>query len=255
MFDIDEFTINTMINAYDSFKGTGLYVLLFIASIIFVLFNKKIKKNVKVVLGVFSVIIFIITLNPIFTKIYVKVLGDDVYWRVYWMFPISFSIAFMLTYMVFSTNEKSRRILLIMISCLLIVVSGDWVYNSENFQKVNNYYKIEDELLDIVNYVSNDEGDYKKLVGPADFEIYTRQIDGTINLEIGRVWGEPTEGNIIYNINNINYNEIKEYSVETNTNYVVLENINIKPEDNLSNYNFKEIYKNNKYTLYKLNQL
>jgi len=65
MFDIDEFTIKTMINAYDSFKGTGLYVLLFIASIIFVLFNKKIKKNVKVVLGVFSVIVFIITLNPI----------------------------------------------------------------------------------------------------------------------------------------------------------------------------------------------
>ena len=255
MLNVNEITKETMIDAYMKFKGTGLYFLLFVASIIFVLFNKKIKKNVKTIFGLFSVILFVINFNPIFTNVYIKVLGNDVYWRVYWMLPLGLSIAFMFTYIVFSTNEKSRRILLMVISCLLIVVSGDLVYNSKNFKRVNNYYKIEDELLDIVNYVSNDEEDYKKLVGPSDFEIYTRQIDGTITLAIGRVWGEPPEGDIIYNINNANYKDIRTYSVETNTNYVVLENINIKPEDNLSNYNFKEIYKNNKYTLYKLNQL
>lgn len=252
MFDIDEFTINTMINAYDSFKGTGLYVLLFIASIIFVLFNKKIKKNVKVVFGIFSVIIFIINLNPIFTKIYVKILGDDVYWRVYWMFPIGIAIAFMLTYMIFSANEKYRKFLLIAIACLLIVVSGNLVYNQENFQKVNNYYKIEDELLDIVNYVSNDNEEYKKLVGPANFEIYTRQIDGNICLAEGRIWGVPPEYSIVYNINTANYKGIQEYAFGTNTNYIVLENINISPNDSLSNYNFDEVYKNEKYTLYKM---
>ena len=248
---VDEKTINTMLEAFKSFKGTGLYLLLFIASIIFVLFNKKIKKNVKIVFGVFSIIIFIINFNPIFTKIYVKILEDGVYWRVYWMLPLAISIAFMLTYIIFIKMEKSRKALLIVVIGLLIMVSGDFVYNSDNFQKVNNYYKIDDELLDIVNYVSNDKGEYKKLLGPSAFEVYTRQIDGTILLSVGRVWGEAPKGSIVYYINTANYQEIHNFAVKTKTNYIVIENANIKPDDDLSNYDFGKIYENEKYSLYK----
>ena len=248
---VDEKTINTMLEAYKSFKGTGLYLLLFIASIIFVLFNKKIKKNVKIVFGVFSIIIFIINLNPIFAKIYIKILGDGVYWRVYWMLPLGISIAFMLTYMIFSSKDFSKGLLLCVIAGLLILVSGDFVYNSDNFQKVNNYYKIDDEIIDIVNYVSNDKGEYKKLAGPAEFEIYTRQIDGTIILTMNRIWGEAPKGSIVYYINNANYKELRDSAIKNYTNYIVIDNANIKPDDNFSNYDFNEIHKNEKYTLYK----
>ena len=247
----DEKTINIMVEAYKSFKGTGLYFLLFIASIIFVLFNKKIKKNVKIVFGFFSIIIFIINLNTIFAKIYTKILGDSVYWRVYWMLPLGISIAFMLTCMIFSSKDYSKQLLLCVIAGLLILVSGDFVYNSDNFKKVNNYYKIDDEVLDIVNYISSEKGDYKKLAGPPEFEVYTRQIDGTIILTMNRIWGEAPKGSIVYYINNVNYKELRDSAIKNYTNYIVIENSKIKPDDNFSNYDFNEIYKNEKYTLYK----
>ena len=248
----DEKTIKTMIEAYTRFEGTGLYVLLFIASIIFILFNKKIKKNVKIVFGVFSIIIFIINLNPIFAKIYIKILGDGVYWRVYWMLPFAISIAFMLTYIIFIAKEKSRRLLLIVITGLLIVASGEFMYSANNFKKVNNYYKIDDEIVDIVNFVSNYEDVYKKLAGPSEFEIYTRQIDGTILLAMDRIWGDPPKGSIVYYIENVNYKELYDSAIAYQANYIVIENSKITPDDNFSNYGYREIYRNEKYTLYKI---
>ena len=242
--------IKLILNAFEYFIGTGLYFLLFGISILFVLFNKKVSKKVKIVFGFFSIIVLIMNFNPIFAKIYVKIQGDTTYWRVYWMFPFAISIAYMFTYIIFSARGKVNKAILIFIICALIIESGNFVYTSDNFQKVNNYYKIDDEVFDIVNYVSNDNCDYKKLAGPEDFEVYTRQIDGTIFLTTGRVWGVPTKGNIVYSINNADYKAIYDISVKTNTNYIVMENKNIKEDDNLKNYEFDEIYKNEKYTLY-----
>jgi hypothetical protein len=259
MFEIDENTITILKEAYERFIGTGLYVGLFLISIVYIIANVKkpsTNSRVKIALGIFSIIILVLNLNPIFTKILIKINGSEVYWRVYWMLPYGITIAYMFTDLIFLNDKKLVKIFTALVSIAVIIISGDFVYNSTNFQKVNNYYKVDDDLLDIVNYVSNDDSEYKTLAGPADFEVFTRQIDGTIKLAASRVWTEAKENDastqIVYYINTVNYSKIYNYCIGKNVNYIVIENSNIKENDNLTNYHFEQIHNNEKYTLYKL---
>jgi hypothetical protein len=260
MFEFDESTITTLKEAYERFTGTGLYVGLFFISIVYIIANvKKQSSNsrVKIALGVFSIIILALNLNPIFAKILIKINGSEVYWRVYWMLPYGITIAYMFADLIFFNDKKYVKILTALVSVAVIILSGDYVYNSTNFQEVNNYYKVEDNLLDIVNYVSNDDSEYKTLAGPADFEVFTRQIDGTIKLATSRVWTEASENDstqIVYYINTVNYSKIYNYSINKNVNYIVIENSNITEKDDLENYHFDKVHTNSKYTLYKLKE-
>lgn len=239
--------------SFDRFCGTGMYFLLFFISIIF-LCSKKYNNDlrIKIVFGFFSIIILFLNFNPIFTKIMVKVNGSSVYWRVFWLLPMSIGIIYMFTEMIFYREKKMERIGIITLFILIIIISGKFIYTSENFAKVDNYYKIPDYILEIIQHISVDDEEYKKVAGPLEFEIYTRQVDGNILLAEPRSFsGLYDEDSIVTYINEGNFFKIYEKALEIKCNYIIINN-NLKNED-IDNYSFIEICTNEKYTLYKLN--
>lgn len=63
------------------------------------------------IFGVYSIIILLLNLNPFFVNVFVKLIGDSVYWRVYWMLPIGFAIGLAGTEIIFMMSNKYKKII------------------------------------------------------------------------------------------------------------------------------------------------
>ena len=260
MFKIDESIKMVCSEAFTRFIGSGLYVGLFFIAIVYVISNMRKtddKENrIKIVIGVYSIIILILNLSPFFTKFITSILKEtSTYWRVYWLLPIGIAIAFMFTEIICKKDNKKDRIIITILIACVIILSGKYMYNSydsEKFIKVDNYYKVPKNVLDIIQYISADDSEYKKLAGGEIFIVYTRQIDGTIILPESRnVNGIYSENSIITLVNKGNIKEIYDYCNEKKCNYLVL-NRNIEfPKEYIFENNIKNIYGNEEYMLYK----
>ena len=243
--------------AYTRALGTGLYLGMFFLAVIFVILEaKKEEKNrIKLVFGIYSIIVLLLALNPIFANISIAVIGSEVYWRVYWLLPIGLLLAYVFTELIYKMPTKLKKVLASILVIFIIIIGGKWVYTEENFAKVNNYYKIPDTALDVILQVSADDEEYKQLAGPLKFQVYTRQVDGNIILSEGRSFsGTYPADSIVTYIMNSDYSNIYKKAVEINCNYVVLSNSSKNPNDDLTNYGFTKFYENVDYTVYKLEE-
>lgn len=250
-----EGTLNYIEEAYTRALGTGLYLGMFILAIIFIVleFKKEEKSRIKIVLGIYSIIILLLNFNPFFANISIKVIGGEVYWRVYWLLPIGFVLAYFFTELIYKMPSRIKKVLVSLLIAFVIVIGGKWVYTEENFEDVGNYYKVPDAVLDVILHVSADNEDYKQLAGPIDFEIYTRQVDGTIILSEGRSFsGLYGQDSIVTHIFNNDYANIYKKAMEIGCNYVVLDNSTKRTDDDLTNYGFINFYQNSNFTVYKL---
>lgn len=135
------------------------------------------------------------------------------------------------------------------------MLSGKSVYyNSSNFEKVNNYYKIPDEILGIIMEISADDEDYKKISGPYEFSIYTRQFDGTILVRDSWSYdGTYPEESMVWKITNGKTEQIASQAKEEKCNYIIINNFT-EMEDDLINYGFYVFHKTPTYTVYKLSK-
>lgn len=250
-----EGTLNYIEEAYTRALGTGLYLGMFILAIIFIVleFKKEEKSRIKIVFGIYSIIILLLNFNPLFANISIRVIGGEVYWRVYWLLPIGFVLAYVFTELIYKMPSKLKKVLASVLIAFVIIIGGKWVYTEENFEKVGNFYKVPDAVLDVILHVSADDEDYKQLAGPIDFEIYTRQVDGTIILSEGRSFsGVYGEDSIVTHIFNNDYANIYKKAMEIGCNYVVLDNSTKRTDDDLTNYGFINFYQNDTFTVYKL---
>ena len=161
----NENILDCMNEAYTRAVGTGLYFGMFVLIVIFIILEakKEEKSRIKLVFGIYSIIILLLNLNPIFTNFSIKFIGKSVYWRVYWLFPIGLVLAYAFTELIFKMPTKWKKILASILVVIVIVIGGKWVYNEENFSSVSNYYKIPDTILDVIFQVSADDEDYKQL--------------------------------------------------------------------------------------------
>ena len=264
MFEVNEKTIYVCKDAFSKFIGNGLYVGLFLISILYVISymknNDNKEKKIKIILGIYCIIVFILNLNPVFTKWITGILNEhDTYWRVYWLLPIGISIAFMFTEIIFRKDRKIDKVIMFVLTVCIIVLSGSYMYNSEDaerFVKVNNYYKVPDKILDIIEHVSKDNEKYKKLAGNEYFLVYTRQIDGNIILSEGRRTDGKYPGySIVSLLGNSDLKTICDYCVNTKSNYLVVNKDVEFPNEYILGYDIKKMYKNDEYSLYKFNRI
>ena len=137
----------TIKDMYSQFFDGGAYIILFLISLIYIfLFNKEKNSHIKIFLW-YSIILWMIILNPIVYKILEPILTGGVYWRLFWMLPISITIPYMATKIVTKTDEKetcevsNRKLLytqikksVIFIAIIVIIcMSGKFVFNKETY--------------------------------------------------------------------------------------------------------------------------
>lgn len=177
---------------YEFFNYNGnipTYFIIFIISLIFILFyNRKEKKTARFQILLTSFILLLLIFFPPFFCFVEKFIGEGNgrdSWRLYWMLPIGPAISYMIVSFIKIINKEENKLIniaFIGIFAFVIIVTGQFVYTKDNFQKVSNDSKCPDEILDIITLLSNQEDDYKKVMTTIDVSPWPRQIDSNIIL-------------------------------------------------------------------------
>lgn len=182
-------------NTFIEFIGTGQYIILYVLSLIYLMFKEKDKEK-RMFFIYFQVLLFLVVFNPIFNKIVGPIFKSSIYWRVYWVIPFGFTIAYAIVKLITELDiKKVKKILLGIAFILVIMISGKFIFTEENYQKVDNWYKVPDESVAVTQIISQDKEEYKKAIVPETLVAYIRQIDSSIELAYKReaesYWNHP----------------------------------------------------------------
>ncbi len=244
--------IEVIKDTFSQFKGTGMFVALFFVSIIYIGFREK-NKKVRNFIFYYSIITLIITLNPIFNKIISPIFTDSVYWRVYWIIPLGVTIAYSAVKVINESEGKLQKVIIAISLCLIIIISGKYIYVYENYVEVGNIYKIPDENLLITQIIGLDESEYKKAIVPETMIAHIRQFDATIELAYRRIpQGIYLDNEIVQALNSGNTKEIVKQASQNDCNYVVTKKA-IPLSEKMENYSFVKINETPNFEVYKLN--
>lgn len=252
MFKNFDLAIQTIKTAYERATGSGFYLILFFILFIYIFIQiSKEDKYLKVFFRWYPIAIILIILNPLFYNLTVNFVDSDVYWRTFWCLPIGIIIAYGFTIILKKIKKENIQKLAFIIVVCLIAISGKFIYTKEFFEKVNNPYKVPDMALEIIEKISNDDEEYKKVAGPEEIIVYMRQIDGTVLTEDYRTNGEYGRELIISKINRGEVFSFANECISVKCNYVVIER-DVKVDASLVDYGYKPVLKNEKYALYKI---
>ena len=219
--------IHTTTDAFNRYVGEGRIAGFGFLAIIFVtayyLREESENKDVAYAFGFFSILTLSLALNIFVAKYFVKIIESGVYWRMYWLVPTSIIMPIAFTELVTITNKRVNKLLVTGMIVMLVAMTGKWIFTEDHFEKVANYYKIPDHLLEVIMVASADEEENKKLAGPLEALVYTRQVDGTINLAANRSFTDNYGKNsLITYIKEGQINKILPKSKNADVNYIIM---------------------------------
>ena len=246
-------SINIIKDTFMEFKGTGGYIALLIIAIIYLFFKEE-NKEKRMFFIYFQILVFLVVFNPIFNKVVGPIFKSSVYWRVYWVIPLGVTIAYAIVTAVSETCQKNtKKNILYACFILAIIMSGKFIYTSENYQKVDNLYKIPEESILVAQIIKNDEAEHKKAIVPDNLVAYIRQFDSSIELAYKR---EPTgyENHPIVTPLRLGDTEwISKVAIEKKCNYVVVDK-NIPLTLAFDYFGFNILAETEKFAIYKIEE-
>ena len=249
-----EFLVNNfqeVMNYFNLYYSDSKYfVLFFIALLLNFIFIKKENKKERVLLLWLPILVVLIIMNPVVFKYLNKLIGEDMgntYWRVFWLVPLAPVVTYAFTNLIDYKEGKVAKFIIVLACVGIIITSGKLVYNSVNFRKVGNWYKMPDNILTVVKAAGDTELENKKVMCSIEVIPWVRQVDSSLIIEYGRpVVGAPkiaadfTEGKIKDNMKKL---------MEDKCNILILDT-RVEYDANVEDYGYTKFYENDQFIGY-----
>lgn len=167
--------------------GNGVYLIFYLVALFFLIIKRPDLR--KVLLLPVSILLFLFAFPKTshFIMSYMFE-GGSIYWRYFWLLQIDLIIAAAVVEMIGIKKKHKGQILLVALG--ILIVSGSFIFNQNNFQKAENPYKIPEEVVEICDLIKADAGESYLLedltVAPAYLAGWIRMYDGDICLLYGR---------------------------------------------------------------------
>ncbi len=172
------------------FKGSGWYLALYVAALIYPFITEKNKRN-RFLVCYLPILLLLIYISPVYYRIYV--LGIDAvgtYYRNLWMIPIAVTVVYAACMAI-----KAHRYIGALIVCAALVLCGRFTYSAAASVPVENAYHIPGYVCELCDSMTQDiEGVEVYACVPLEMLFYTRQYDTSICLFYGREAVEPVWG-------------------------------------------------------------
>lgn len=163
------------------YGGSGYLLLLFIASMVYLLIAEKDMRK-KLVMAVAPLIILVGFFTPYTRIVFVAMKKGDTNYRLLWLIPMGATIA----YAGCKLFKEHKRIGLVVVSAL-IMISGSLVYKNEYVSRAENAYHIPQVVIDVCDEISPAEGEPRvRAVFPEELVHFVRQYDTKILMPYGR---------------------------------------------------------------------
>ena len=163
----------------DTFQGAWIFPLLLIV-LVFTFWKEKDDMR-KLLLGVLPLLFLFIYWCPLTVMLFMKLLGENVYWRILWLILLAVLIPYGFC-LVISKLKGWMRQVVFLVGVAVIVLCGTPLFKSEEFQASTNDYKIPQNVVAVCDLLP---GNVHALVSNRLMP-YIRLYDPSITLEFGR---------------------------------------------------------------------
>lgn len=170
--------------------GEGWHYLLFLAALLFLLWNRKEKQNRRWLAG-YCILFLLVYICPVTAKVIMKYcVGDLVYWRMFWLLPASVVIAYMAVRICKMGKSRMLQTIAVLGMLALIALTGKNPYLGKDvpYQKAVNMHKLPADVCQICDQIAGSREEQEKAVAVMPDELigYVRQYDASIELVYGR---------------------------------------------------------------------
>ena len=138
-----------------NYGGTGFLLLLYVIALGYLLICEK-NKYVRSIFVYAPMLLIFGFMFPVSRKLYVAVLNEgNTYYRVLWLLPVSITLAYTecsVIYRLGKRFEKYARWISYagaLVGVAVIMLAGEYVYNSPHISKAENAYHLPQEVIDI----------------------------------------------------------------------------------------------------------
>ena len=163
----------------DTFQGAWIFPLLLIV-LVLILWKEKDGMR-KLLLGVLPLLFLFIYWCPLTGMLFMKLLGENVYWRILWLILLAVLIPYGFC-LVIGRLKGWMRQAAFLVGMAVIVLCGTPLLKSEEFQASTNDYKIPQNVVAVCDLLP---GNIHALVSNRLMP-YIRLYDPSITLEFGR---------------------------------------------------------------------
>ncbi len=164
-------------------NGAAQWLLYMAALVLCVFYGKRCRK----LLVYPSVLILFFFFNPFFFKYIGMKFLAGVYWRLLWMLPIVFVTAFAITKLAYRFQKQAVRVVVLLLACVCIVMTGKPVFSSQTYSEKENDYELPQAAIEISDIVQARLVDWKEtIIVPNELLCSIRQYSAAACLLYGR---------------------------------------------------------------------
>lgn len=193
---------DTAFTVWQNISGSGMLAALYVCAVVFLFFWEK-ETYKRILFVIFPAFWIGVLMLPITYKVVAEVIDVEVYYRFFWMLPMTLVIAYTFVQVYHLYCGKYKRLTAVCL-VLVLVCSGDFVYNNWRYSKAENKFHVSDTIVEICDLMHVDGREVMALF-PMELMQYVRQYDSTICMPYGR--------NVLvddWNINHPLYNMMEE---------------------------------------------
>ncbi len=184
MGELKEF-FTTILQTY---WGNGVYQYWLLFAIVSILFLER-DKTKKLTYGIYSLLVLLIIFSPISIKVIELFFAEkytiQYFVRLFTEIPIMCVLAYGLAVLLKQSAGRNKLLLVTALGFAIVIGGNGLYYSVEWMQKSTNLTKISDDVIDICNYLHNDD-DIIEVAVPRDIASYVRQIDASLVMPYGR---------------------------------------------------------------------
>ncbi|MDL2302614.1 hypothetical protein LJC58_09740 [Lachnospiraceae bacterium OttesenSCG-928-D06] len=211
-------------NIFAEYMGTGLIVGWFLLSVIYLCLTEK-QKHVKIMFVYVPVILLLVFFNPIFAKIIVSFVDDEIYYRILWLLPYTVVVAYAFAKLI-GDLKKRGKLLFLPLGCALVICSGSFIYSNPYFSLAENIYHMPNEVVEICDAIEVEKREVMA-VFPKEMLQYVRQYSAVVCMPYGREiiverWGNHNELYQLMESEVIDAEELARLAKENGCHYVIL---------------------------------
>lgn len=243
---------NDVIHLFREYMGTGLLVIWFVISLVYLLLTEK-RKPIRILFVYVPIILLLIFFNPLVARVIYGVVGNEIYYRILWLMPITVVIAFAVVDFL-GRLEGIKRVVFGVVAAVVIMLSGSYIYNNPYFHRAENLYHVPQSVVDICDAIEV-KGREVRAVFPEELLQYVRQYSSLVCMPYGReiLVDRWTQSHDIYDLMGedvINVEQMAELCREYECHYVILPE-NKALEGDFAAYEYECFAEMHGYVIYK----
>ena len=210
-----------VLNTFRGYMGSGLVTGLFLMALVYLFLCEK-RKARRILFVYTPIILFLLIFNPLFARIYERLLESETYFRLFWLLPYLLVLPY--TAVLIAEQVKGwKSALVVVLAVGLIAVSGKPVYSNPLYSRADNIYHVPDCVVDICDAIEVPGREVMALF-PEELVLYVRQYSPVVCMPYGReiFMGDMNDLILVMEKEKIDLDALLPLTRESGCHYIVL---------------------------------